>query len=47
MNQNIDQFHDAIMEKIDYFRKEYSMTYAEVIGTLFIIALELFEEEKD
>lgn len=44
---NIEHFVEAIQERIDYFRKEYQLTYAETIGALEMIKLGLWDEAKE
>lgn len=36
MNQNIDQFDRELAKLIERFRREYEITYAEVIGVMQI-----------
>ena len=38
---------NAINEKLDYFRMEYNLSYAEVIGVLQIIIFDLYGELKE
>lgn len=47
MSDRITRFVEAIEERIDYFRKEYEMTYAEAVGCLEIIKFDLLSEMKD
>jgi len=35
---------DALQLKIDYFRREYDLTYGEVIGALECLKLNLWDE---
>jgi len=43
------RLYETIMKTLDYFRKEYNLTYAEVIGVIEIIKhtviLETYEED--
>jgi hypothetical protein len=43
----ITRFTDEINRLIDYYRKEYQLTYSETIGALEIIKMELFHEAND
>jgi hypothetical protein len=45
--ENTEHFIEAVQERIDYFRKEYHLTYAEAIGALEIIKMSLYEEMCD
>lgn len=47
MNESIVRFVEDINNKINYYRKEYLLTYAEVIGVLEIIQMSLYEEAKE
>lgn len=42
--QGVEHLTDALQEKIDYFRREYDLTYAETIGVLAILQMSLFAE---
>lgn len=39
-----DRLREEFEEKIDYFRKEYEISYAEVIGVLRIVARGIEDE---
>ncbi len=42
--EGVEHLSDALQEKIDYFRKEYTLTYAEVLGVLAIIQTIMCQE---
>lgn len=44
---DINRLTTAIHEQIDYFRKEYRMTYAEAIGGLYIVLNDLDHELRE
>lgn len=43
----IKYLSERFSETIDYARKEYDVTYEEVVGTLVIMAFSLFAERKE
>lgn len=43
--EGVEALGDYIEAKIDYFRKEYDMTYAEVVGVLECIKHAILNEE--
>jgi len=43
----INRLSDALVAKIDYFRKEYNLTYGEVIGILECIKLSMWNETNE
>lgn len=43
----INRFVKAIEERIDYFRREYDLTYAEAVGCMEIIKYDLMREMAD
>ena len=47
MNKDLERFAEAIDKNINYYRMEYKMNYAEVIGTLIIKVLDLYDESKE
>ncbi len=40
-------FIEALHDKIDYFRKEFNLTYAEAVGGLEIVKFDILEEMKE
>lgn len=44
MSRATDHFQERLNELIDYFRKEYKLTYSEAVGCLFMKAHELTDE---
>jgi len=44
MDKPIEQLIEVIEKNIDYFRMEYELTYAETIGALEIIKMNLYDE---
>lgn len=47
MNEDINHLVEVINENINYFRQEYKLSYAETIGALEIIKMDLFNEAKE
>lgn len=47
MKQPIEQLIEDLNSRIDYWRKEASLSYAETIGALEIIKADLIEEMKE
>ena len=45
--ENVEFFEKEINKVIDYFRVKYSMSYDEVVVTLFIVINTLMNEEKE
>ena len=43
----IDRLTEDITDRIDYYRQEYDLTYAETIGILAMIQMDLYTEIKD
>lgn len=42
--EGTDALSEAIEDKIDYFRKEFEMTYGEVVGVLEFIKFNMLQE---
>lgn len=42
--QAVDAFLDEVDEKIRYFRKEWNMNYAEILGCLRVVSRTLEDE---
>lgn len=45
--EGVEALSEYIDAKIDYFRKEYEMTYAEVIGVLECTKFNLLNEDEE
>ena len=39
-----DRLSDEIWKTINYFRKEYELTYSQMIGVLEIVKLDMYKE---
>ena len=46
-NEAATKLCEALHEKLDYFRMEYDMSYAEVLGTLRILEEDLLMEMRE
>ena len=44
---HIQEFQDEIYRKVDYFRYEFNVSYAEIIGVLEVIKTSLVNELLD
>lgn len=44
MSKSVEHFIETITDKIDYFRKEYKLTYSELVGALELIKGEIILE---
>jgi hypothetical protein len=43
--QTSDKFKEAIESQIEYFRREFDLTYSEAIGVLEMCKLDLYQEQ--
>ncbi len=46
-SETADKFESDIRERIEYFRKEFDLSYREAIGVLEIVKFELLSEMLD
>ncbi len=47
MNTQVEHFSKELDKLVDRFRREYDISYAEVVGCLYMKTHELFDEAKE